>query len=246
MEQVFANTPEGFSYFRKYMAFKEHMLNIGCFLPLSTVINFTALSKHFQNILNNPKSDYGRMFWKIWSIKTGNMKGFKGKTINYKFKLVKKKIDLMKKKIKSYSVPYWRTSRCKNCNKECLPDRWMPHYFHDQYNRYCNCQIVDCETKIENLQKELSIQKRRLINKQIILRDELIHIDDKITYLEKKENDLKKLTPWRHFIGVIENMKEKAHYKGTRTQAGKELRILNILISNHSNERLNANYKAPE
>ena len=132
MEPQFPHTPEGFAAQQIYLTFRQHMLHIGCFLPLSSVINFTALSRYFNNALNNPTSDYGRVFWRTWSVKTGNMKAFSTSSINYKFKLVKQKICDMKKVIKSCNLHAWRKSYCKNCNKICQPDRYDDWLFNDR------------------------------------------------------------------------------------------------------------------
>ena len=64
-----------------YFAFKDNISNIASFLKLNTVIKFTALSRFYNNILNNPKSSFGKHFWKEYAIQNQNIKKFKGKQL---------------------------------------------------------------------------------------------------------------------------------------------------------------------
>ena len=59
------------------------MPRISWFLPKNTVIHFKVLSKYFNNLLNESKSDFGRIFWKSWAVKTYTIKFFKSKNHNY-------------------------------------------------------------------------------------------------------------------------------------------------------------------
>ena len=245
MEPQFPHTPEGFAAQQIYLTFREHMLHIGCFLPLSSVINFTALSRYFNNALNNPTSDYGRVFWRTWSVKTGNMKAFSTSSINYKFKLVKQKICDMKKVIKSCNLHAWRKSYCKNCNKICQPDRYDDWLFNDRYGQYCNCQTTNCETKIELIKKDLVFKKRELKDRKALLQKKMDHIDRQMSKLNKKAKEIKELPSWEPLVGVLQNIGENAHYKSTRTQATKLLKEVKELVKRDSNIRTNINYKAP-
>ena len=245
MEPVFPNTPEGFALFQVYSMFRDNLLQIGCFLPLSSVINFTALSKFYNNALNNPKSDYSRVFWKTWGIKTGNTKVFQGKAINYKFKLVKNKVNLMKKVFKSLPITPYTPLNCKNCKKMCYPDKFYSWCFNEPNNFYCNCEIVNCDSPKEALLKRVQFKKKNIIRKKKVLLRKINYLDNQIKDLEEKEKKIINVGLWKHILIVIKNIKENARYKGTRTQAERLFNEVRLLANRECHERPNANYKAP-
>jgi len=231
---------------RPYFAFKQEMTRIGLYLPKETVIHFSALSRYFNNLLNNPKSDFGRMFWKILAVKNGGIKAYKSKRINFKFKQMMKVFGQIKKKVKVHKVPEWRSySTCKNCGKRCYPDKFDRWYFDDEYNNYCNCEIVNCESKIATIKRDLEMKKRSINEKKRVLRLQLLRLDDRMEDLVEKEANVNSIHHLEKMKPAFENMKQNAHYKSTRVQAKKALDEMKKFDSWFCRERPNANYKAP-
>ena len=146
MEPVFNNRNE----FIRYSVFKQHLSCLSLFLDLKTVNHFSSLSIYFNNLLNNPKSEFGWMFWKSWAVKNGGIKAFKGKNINYKFKLMKARLDFHLKNAKRNKLSSWSENvMCQNCNKMCCVEKFRIHMFEDRYDQFCNCEITNCESKLE-------------------------------------------------------------------------------------------------
>lgn len=230
----------------RYYAFKDNISNVASFLKINTVINFTALSKFYKNILNNPKSSFGKHFWKVFAIQNQKIKKFKGKTINYKFKMVLEKVREMKRitNPSSYSfvqfAPY-----CDKCHKISWPDEIILWQLSDNGEKFCNCKIVKCKTKRDFLKSKyqnnieyLKFNSRHLIR---LLRENNAKIDDAIE--RKKEFDN---TPsFKSLLPILENLKENAHYKSTRSQSQRLYLEVKKLFQQENYERLNINYRAP-
>lgn len=242
MEPVFTT----FAASRSYFAFKQEMTRIGLYLPKDTVIHFTALSRYFNNLLNNPKSDFGRMFWKTLAVKNGGIKAYKSKRINFKFKQMMNVFGEIKKKVKVHKVPQWRSySTCQNCGKRCYADKFDRWYFDDEYNRFCNCEIVNCESKISIIKRDLEMKKRAINDRKRELRLQLQRLDDRMEDLVEKEKNVNSIHHLEKMKPALENMKQNAHYKSTRVQAKKALDELKKYDSWLCRERPNLNYKAP-
>ena len=121
-----------YSDFIPYSVFKGQMSIIGLFLDMETLNHFSALSRYINNLLNNPKSEFGRLFWKNWAVKNGGIKCYKSKRIDFKFKQMMKRFCEIKKNVKVHSVPFWRAGDvCLNCGKRCYPDKFDRWYFDD-------------------------------------------------------------------------------------------------------------------
>lgn len=137
-----------------YFAFKDNISNVASFLQINTVINFTALSRFYNNILNNSKSSFGKHFWKEFAIE------------NLKYK----QENLLR-------------------------------------------QLNECQEKLEETTKE------------------------------KEEFD--NAPSFKSLIPILENLKENAHYKSTRSQSQRLCLEVKSLYQQENNERPNMNYKAP-
>tara|TARA_B100000579_G_C22657528_1_gene769259 strand:+ start:53 stop:808 length:756 start_codon:yes stop_codon:yes gene_type:complete len=228
----------------RYFAFKQEMTRFALLLPGETVIHFSALSRFFNNLLNNPKSEFGRMFWKTLAVNNFGIKLFKGRNINYKFKMMREMLNSIKKKVKVHKVPEWRSSStCQNCGKRCYPDKFDRRYFDDEYNHYCNCEIVICESKIATIKRDLEMKKRAINAKKRALRLELLRLDDRMEDLVEKEKNVDTIHHLEKMKPGLENMKQNAHYKATRTQATKCLKELEEYDGWLRRERRNVNYK---
>ena len=241
MEPVFPT----FAASRPYTALKQEMIRIGLFLPKETVNHFSALSRYFNNLLNNPKSDFGRMFWKTLAVKNGGIKAYKSKRINYKFKQMMKVFGEIKKKVKVHKVPMWRYSTCQNCGLLSNPDKFDRWYFDDEYNDYCNCKIVDCESKIGRIERDLSSKKQDIIDKKRLLVLQMRMLDDKMEVLVEKEKKVNSIRHVEKMKPAFENMKQNGHYKATRDQATRALKDMEKYDSWFCRVRRNVNYKAP-
>ncbi len=242
MEPVFPT----FAASRPYTAFKQEMTRIGLFLPKETVEDLSALSRYFNDLLNNPKSDFGRMFWKTWAVKNDGIKRYKSNRINYKFKQMMKVFGEIKKNVKVHKLPMWRTHfTCQNCGKRCYPDKFDRWYFDDQYNYFCNCEIVDCESKIGCIERDLSNNKQAIIDKKRELRLQLLRLDERMELLVEKEKKMKTIRHIEKMKPAFENMKQNGHYKATRDQATRALKDMEKYDAWFQRERRNANYKAP-
>lgn len=234
-----------FAASRSYAAFKQEMTRFALFLPKETVIHFSVLSRYFNNLLNNPKSDFGRMFWKTLAVKNYGIKLFKGRNINYKFKMMRACFNSIKKKVKVHKVPQWRSySTCQNCGKRCYPDKFDRWYFDDEYNA-CNCEIVNCESKIATIKRDLEMKKRAINDKKRELRLQLQRLDDRMEDLVEKEANVNSIHHLEKMKPALENMKQNGHYKSTRDQAKKALEEMKKYESWLCREKRNVNYKAP-
>ena len=168
--------------------FKEEITRFALFLPKGTAIHFSVLSRFFYNLLNNPTSAFGRMFWKTLAVKNDGIKPFKGKQINFKFKMMREMLNSIKKKVKVHKVPQWRASpTCQNCGKRCYPDKFDRWYFDDEYNHYCNCKMVTCESKIECIERDLKMKKQAIIDKKRLLVLQMRRLDERMEDLVEKE-----------------------------------------------------------
>lgn len=239
MEPVFNNPGD----FIPYSVFKQHMMLIGLFLDKKTANHFSALSRYFNNLLNNPKSDFGRMFWKTLAVKNDGIKCYKSNRINYKFKQMMKVFGEIKKNVKVHKLPMWRTySTCQNCGKRCQPDRFDRWYFDDDWNISCNCEIVDCESKISLIERDLSNRKQAIIDKKRELRLQLLRLDERMELLVEKEKKMKTIRHIKKMKPAFENMKQNGHYKATRDQATRALKDMEKYDTWFQRERRNANY----
>lgn len=241
MEPVF-NTR---SDFIRYSAFKQHISLLSLFLDLKNVNHFSALSKYFNNILNNPRSDFGRIFWKNWAVKNGGIKAFKGKNINFKFKLMKANLDVHLKKAKRNKLTTWNANgMCENCNKMCYPEKFEIHLFEDRHGRLCNCEITNCISKLEMMKREIAREKQAIIMKERVLIYELKTIGVRMEKVKEKEEKLKSVSFVAKMKLAFENVKENDRYKSIRTQAGRALKQIGFFNNHNVKERKNANYRA--
>ena len=243
MEPIFNNRSE----FIPYSAFKQHISLLGLFLDLKTVNHFSALSKYFNNLLNNPNSDFGRMFWKNWAVKNGGIKAFKGKNINFKFKLMKAKLDVHLKNAKRNKLSSWNVdAKCENCNKTVWPEKFEIHLFEDRYNRFCNCEITNCKTKLELIERQITWEKQAILGKKRTLIYQLKRIDERMEDVKEKEKKLKSVTFVEKMKDAFENVKENDRYKGIRSQADRALKQIGFFSSYTVKERKNPNYRADQ
>jgi len=223
---------------------------IGLFLDMETLNHFSALSRYFNDILNNPKSEFGRLFWKNWAVKNGGIKCYKGKQIDFKFKLMKSTLDKIKKNAKasfpsSCYLPYWCNVNCQICGKKCMPDQFNEWYFNDHYNYFCNCEMVDCESKLQIIERKYENDKRAILNKKAELRLQLLRLDERLEILDEKEKKIKTIRHVEKMKPAFENIKKNGKYKSIRAQAEKALKECKRYESWSVCVRRNANYKAP-
>ena len=240
----------------KYNAFDKNLLDIAYCLRLESVINFTALSTHFNKVINDRKS----IFLKKWAVKTKNMKYFKSKACDsdhYKLKLVAKRVSDIKKKIAKFPSPSWQKELlCRKCNKYALPDNFWVRYHRDYYNQFCNCKMVDCISKRELIMQEihdrkqsekfkknnLEEKKNALLRQLKKIDEKMEKVDEKIEKLDQQEKEFKTVPSYKSMVPLIKNLKENGHYKNTRKQAEKLFNEVTKLVSENSNERINVNY----
>lgn len=238
MEHVFDNQTKFFAY----LAFKQQMSRLSLFLDIKTVTSFTALSKYFLNILNNPKSEFGKSFWKAWAVKNG-VKAYKGKTMNFRFMYMKKMFGDFKKKINHYKIH--RRFTCLRCGNPCA-EEYIEWYYHDRYYHYCNCEKSWYGiSKITSIQNEISEKKMAKLAKKKELLEQLKKLDLDIEKLENQEKDYStrmNLDGFKYSVGVI---KKSAHYSNTRKQATKLLKDVESFERSIGCERRNLNYKPP-
>ena len=236
MEPVFDNQTKFFAY----LAFKQQMSRLSLFLDIKTVTSFTALSKYFLNILNNPKSVFGKSFWKVWAVRNG-VKAYKGKRMNFRFMYMKKMFGDFKKKVNHHIIHSSLT--CLKCGKPCA-DRFVEWYYNDQFDFYCNCEKIQLDvSKITTIKLEISKKKKeKLMKRQGLLR-QLKKLDMDIEKLENQEKDYSStmnLGRFKYSVGVI---KENAHYSNTRKQATKLFKDVEVFERSIACERRNLNYK---
>ena len=227
-----------------FNAFNQHITLIALYLDKETVNHFTALSRYFENLLNNEKSEFGRRFWKTIAVQNWGIKPFKSERINFKFKQMIVHFHNIKNKVNVHKVPWWRCyDTCENCGMECYPDTLKPWCYDDEYNRYCNCPIVVCDSKYEMIIKNLNLKRERILNKKVELREQLRRLDDKMEELDEKEKSVNSIHQIKKMIPEFEKMKEKARYKQTRIQATKVLKELKKYEAWLDRERPNVNFK---
>ena len=148
--------------------------------------------------------------------------------------------------MKVHKVPQWRSySTCQNCGKRCYPDKFDRWYFDDEYNHYCNCEIVTCESKIATIKRDLEMKKRAINDKKRALRLQLLRLDDRMEDLVEKEKNVNSIHHLEKMKPALENMKQNGYYAGTRKQALGALKELREYDSWLSCVRRNVNYKAP-
>lgn len=228
-----------------YEAFCQEgiMPRISWFLPKSTVIHFTVLSKHFNNLLNDPKSDFGKIFWKNWAVKTNNIKFFKSKNHNYKLKLVQQTIAETKRKLKEQNFNMYRfLPVCKNCNKPGKPDVYYNYIFNDTHY-YCNCKIVDSDTIRDAMKKKFNLKRNYLEHRKKELIKQLEDIEVQHEEINKKENEFDKIPTFKSMLPVLEDLKKNAHYKNNRKQAERAYNEVLKLSKRNCRKRHNYNYK---
>ncbi|MAZ45571.1 MAG: hypothetical protein CMD74_02560 [Gammaproteobacteria bacterium] len=234
-----------FAASRPYTAFKQEITRIGLFLPKETVNHFSALSRYFNNLLNHLKSDFGRRFWKTLAVKNDGIRAFKSKRINFKFKQMMKLFGEIKKKVKVHKVPMWRSySICQNCGKRYQTD-FNLWFFDDQYNRYCNCEFVNGESRIEIIKRDIETNKQGIIDKKRVLVLQMRKLDERLEDLFEKEKNVNSIRHLEKMKPAFQNMKQNGHYKATRKQAASALKELEKYDSWTSRVRRNVNYKPP-
>jgi hypothetical protein len=239
MEPVFST----FAASRSYGAFEEQITLVGLYLRKETLIHFLTLSKYFNNLLNNPESDFGRIFWKTFAVNNGGIKAYKSKRINFKFKLMMKVFDEIKKNAKVRKVPMWRHhSTCQNCGNFCHPDIFNMHFFDDRFNRYCNCEFVDCASKIEIIESDIELDMDLIIDKKRALHLQLLRLDERMEILVEKKKKVKTVRHLGKMKPAFKNMKQNGHYKETRKQATRALKELEEYDSWFCRVRRNVNY----
>ncbi len=228
-----------------YQAFCHEgiMPRISWFLPKSTVIHYTVLSKHFNNLLNNPKSDFGRIFWKSWAVKTNNIKFFKSKNHNYKLKLVQQTIAETKRKLKEqkFNIHRFRPV-CNNCNKYGKPDIFN-NYFFNETNYYCNCKIVNSETIRDAMKYHFTLKRNYLEYRKKELLKQLEDIEVQHEEINKKENEFDKIPTFKSMLPILKNIKKNAHYKNNRKQAARAYNEVLKLSERDCRKRRNYNHK---
>ena len=243
MEPVFNNRDE----FIRYSVFKQHLSCLSLFLDLKTVNHFSSLSIYFNNLLNNPKSEFGWMFWKSWAVKNGGIKAFKGKNINYKFKLMKARLDFHLKNAKRNKLTKWAAyGECQNCNMMCYPENFEEYAFLDRYHRLCNCEITNCESRLEMMERDIFREKQSIIRRKKQLLHQLERLDVRMEKAKEKEKKLKSVTFVEKMKCAFENVKENDRYKSIRNQADKALKQIGIFRSYTLRERWNPNYRADQ
>ena len=229
-----------------FNAFNQHITLIALYLDKKTVNHFTALSRYFNNILLNPRSDFGMIFWKNLAVQNGGIKCFKSKRINYRFKQMLNDLNEIKKDLTAHNVPKWRyQATCKKCGMLCCPDRFNEWYYHDRYNRYCNCPITICDSKFEITLNNLKSKKAALVVRKEELLRQMLRLDDKIEEFVKKEEKMKAIYKLEKMKPALESINVNGRYKSTRTQAGNALEEIDIYSSWLVRERPNVNYKVP-
>jgi len=226
------------------IVFNGNMTRFGLCLPLSTVIHFTSLSKFFNNRLNNPKSYEGWNFWRMWAVKNGGIKLFKGPRINYKYKLMLKVFRETEMNVKAYNLPCWQAcSKCKNCGKESYPDNFNFYYYNNV--RFCNCEYTDSDTKIAMIERVIDSKQSNIDYRKKELLLQVQRLDEKRKVLEDKRKKLKSIKHFPKMKKAFSNVKENDRYKKTRKQAELTLRKVNVYDDYTKRVRRNLNYKPP-
>jgi hypothetical protein len=234
---------ETISAANSYFAFKDNISNVASFLKLDTVIDFTVLSKFYNNILNNPKSSFGKHFWKKFAIQNQNIKKFKGKTINYKFKMVLEKVKEMKR---TTSVSKWYFQpNCEKCNKRCCPDEILQWQLNDNGDHYCNCEFVKCITKRDFLASKYKNKIKKLNRRREYLIKQLDENYSKTDDAFRQKEEFDNMPSFKSLIPILKNLKKNARYKSTRSQSQRLYLEVKRLYQEENNERPNMNYKAP-
>lgn len=219
------------------------MPRISWFLPKSTVIHFTVLSKHYYNLLNDPKSDFGKIFWKKWAVKTKTIKFLKSNTHNYKLKLVKQTISETKKKLKEQRFNVYRfIPLCKKCNKYGKPDIENPYFYRGNRMKYCNCKIVDCQTIRCAMKNSFNTQRNDLNFIKEDLIKQLKKIEIKHQEINKKEKEFAKIPKFNLMLPILKNLKKNARYKINREQAERAYKEVLNLSKSEFRKRRNLNH----
>ena len=224
-----------------YQIFSNEILmsRISWFSPLSTIIHFTVLSKHFYKLLNDPKSEFGRLFWKNWAVKTNTIKYLKLKTHNYKLKLVKSMITRKQRKFNSY--PRYGINFCRRCNLKCHPDyKWS--YYLPKKGEYCNCKIVDCDTQLDRIRNSFQKRRENLELKRINLIKQLENISVEKEKINKAEENFNKIPLFKSMLPVLKKLKENARYKNSRSLAKSLYNDTLNLYKLQKRKRKNINY----
>jgi hypothetical protein len=242
MEPVFTDLSAAI----RYNVFKTHMIPVGLCVDLSTAVNFTVLSRYFNNVLKNPKSQIGWMFWKTLAVKNGGITPSKAKKdrMDYWFKLLRAKFNEIKKNLKKARVYRWRGfPRCQNCDMRCYPDYFYQYYYGDI--NFCNCEIVNCNSEIELILDDLALRKLELADRKKELLRQLEKQEEKMNKLIEKEKNVKAVWHLAKMKPAFQNAKENSRYKTTKVQAEFALKELRLCESMTNRERRNQNYKAP-
>ena len=187
------------------------------------------------------------MFWKNWAVKNGGIKTFKGKNINFKFKLMKGDLDVHLKNAKRNKLTTWNAhGMCENCNKKCYPEKFEIHLFEDRYDRFCNCEITNCISKLEMMEREIVREKEAIIRRERVLIYELKKIGVRMEKVKEKEEKLKSVSFLAKMKLAFENVKENDRYKSIRNQAARALKQIGVFSSYTVKERKNLNYNAEQ
>lgn len=219
------------------------MIRLSCFLPLSTIIHFSSLSRFFKKAIDDPKSDYGRIFWKTWAIQTKQIRKFKGKTINFKFKLVKQRVSVLNETIDKYECKYRNGyNTCKLCYKPSCPDRFREYVFYN--TSFCNCQLTNSYT-IKQL-TVIGIEKKKisLRKKMDKLKKNYKKAKEKMKELDNEIVKVNSLQSWKSMIPVVRTLKNHSRYKGTRTQSERLLKKVIEFEIKDKNYRRNLNFNS--
>ena len=227
-----------------FNAFNQNIMLIALYLNKKTANQFTALSMYFNNILLNPNSDFGRIFWKNLAVQNGGIKCFKSKRINYRFKQILHDLNEIKKDLTAHNVPRWcYHATCQRCGMLCCPDRFKECYYHDRHNLFCNCPITICDSRFEiTLNNIESTKAALLVRKEELLR-QMLRLDNRIEEFVKKEKKMKSIYKLKKMKPALKSINVNGRYKSTRTQAGNALEQIDIYSSWLVRERPNVNYK---
>ena len=230
-------------YSNGIIIFNTHLTRLALYLPLITVINFTALSKFFNDLLNT-KSQEGWNFWRHWAVKNGGIKLYKGRRINYKYKLLLKAFRKAEINVKSHNIPMWRASaKCKNCGKPCYPDHFDEYYYNDGFGQYCNCEYTDCDSTISMIERDIDYEQSKLDFQKRELLLQVQRLDEKKKILKQKKEKIKSIECFSKMKSAFINVKENDPYKKTRVQAEYNLKRVQVYDNWIVRVRRNLNYK---
>ena len=233
--------------FQAYNVFKQQMDFLSLYLNLPTIIHFTALSRYFNNILNNSTSDFGQKFWKTWAVRIGGIKLYKSKTINYKFKLVRKAMDDIKKNMKAFKLHRDNLEKefpaCHKCNRRCSRVCTNKH-FDNVDGCYCNCKISIIKSDVRIIEDEIDYNKRKIVKKRRELYQQIYKLNEKLIVLDETKNKVQSYKRLDKIKTVLVNISKNDPKSSVRNQASKALLDYNKCKLKTSNVLKNPNYNA--